>query len=218
VTSPVAEALQRELERFAVPWYRLWPGRRRGGHHGPAVPLRIFRDETDLAATSSLPNRITRALSRSTWFILMASRAAAQPKWVAEEVAWWLALRPEAETRVRLTLGDIVAEFAAPVRGIPKDRIVGNHVRDRRRTRRLILSAIALLTALALAATTAAVQATRQTRLAEQRQRQATSRQLAAEAEAIRDTDPRTALRLSRSHRSGGRHPGNCADETPDAA
>ena len=29
----IATALQRELERFAVPWYRMFPGARRTGTH-----------------------------------------------------------------------------------------------------------------------------------------------------------------------------------------
>jgi hypothetical protein len=56
----VAVALQRELERFAAPWYR--PRR-----------LRIFRDQSDLAASPHLWQTIEQALAASDWLILMGS-------------------------------------------------------------------------------------------------------------------------------------------------
>jgi hypothetical protein len=107
---PVAEALQRELRRFAVPWYR----------HRPAPPglrlprgqrpLRIFRDATNLSASPGLWADIERALASSEWFVLMASPAAADSPWVRQEVEWWLANRPGRPALIALTDGDLAWE------------------------------------------------------------------------------------------------------------
>src|SRR4051794_29317551 len=76
----LATALQRWLERFATPWYR------------PRT-LRIFRDYTSLSATFDLRKALEVALSRSSWFILLASPEAAHSRWVERELAWWRANR-----------------------------------------------------------------------------------------------------------------------------
>ena len=60
VDGRLAPALQRGLQRFAKPWYR-------------ARALRIFRDETSLAATPELWATIEEALDSSKNFILLAS-------------------------------------------------------------------------------------------------------------------------------------------------
>ena len=71
--------------------------------------------------------------------------------------------RSHGRTRRRvLATGDLVAEFAAPVLGVAKDELVGEHRKQRRRTRRTIQSVIPRLTALAVltsaAATVAVIQ------------------------------------------------------------
>jgi hypothetical protein len=76
----LAPFLQREVERFATPWYRL-------------RSCRVFRDNANLAANSALWGSIEEALAVSTWFILLASPEAAASPWVNKEVAWWLANR-----------------------------------------------------------------------------------------------------------------------------
>ena len=91
----LAPALQSGLERFAKPWYR-----RRA--------LRVFRDQTGLAVTPELWGSIRRALERSEYFVLLASPAAAESRWVQQEVEFWLQHRSVATLLVVLTDGDLV--------------------------------------------------------------------------------------------------------------
>jgi hypothetical protein len=82
----IADALQREMQRFGVPWYRhrpLPPGS--PAQVGSLRPLLVFRDITNLAATPGLWPDIERALGMSEWFILMASPAAARSPWVRKK-------------------------------------------------------------------------------------------------------------------------------------
>src|SRR3981189_1540482 len=73
----IASALQSAVQKLGKPWYR-----RRA--------LRIFRDNTSLAAAPQLLPTIERALGESRYFILLASPEAAASKWVNKEVAHWL--------------------------------------------------------------------------------------------------------------------------------
>jgi WD40 repeat protein len=73
----VARQLQAEVERFAKPWYR-------------ARGLRLFLDSNNLSANPSLWSSIEAALADSTWFVLVASPAAAGSDWVDREIRWWL--------------------------------------------------------------------------------------------------------------------------------
>ncbi|MFI7543444.1 TIR domain-containing protein [Actinoplanes sp. NPDC049599] len=238
----VAVALQRELERFAKPWYR---SRR----------LRIFRDETDLAASPHLWSVIEQALAASQWLILMASSDAARSPWVRREVAWWLANRsveriliavtggevawadddvdwdrtdalpqelagsfadeplwvdlrrlvpsPSANTDLGTAggrpvhLGDLVAEFAAPIHGRDKDSLVGEHVRQLRRTRRTVQSAVAALTVLLTVAVTAGIVAVGQRNDAVRQRDLANARRVAAQADALRERRPDLSLLLA---------------------
>src|ERR1700754_3512579 len=74
---PIAAALQSAVQKLGKPWYR-----RRA--------LRLFRDDTSLAAAPQLWPTIERALDGSRFFILLASPEAAASKWVNKEVAHWL--------------------------------------------------------------------------------------------------------------------------------
>jgi WD40 repeat protein len=87
-------AIQRGLRGFAKPWYRL-------------NALRVFRDQTSLAATPALWSRIETALAASRFFILLASPAAAQSHWVDREVAFWLAQQRRDNLLIALTEGEI---------------------------------------------------------------------------------------------------------------
>jgi WD40 repeat protein len=91
----LAPALQRGLHRFAKPWYR-----RRA--------LRVFRDETNLAADPGLWSSIEQALASSRFFILLASPDAAASKWVDKEVRWWRSHKPLANLLVVLTDGKLL--------------------------------------------------------------------------------------------------------------
>src|SRR5262245_7748322 len=77
----VAADLQSGLRRFARPWYR-------------ARAARVFRDDTNLAATPRLWPAIQAAMADSAWFVLLASPDAARSRWVRREIEWWLANRP----------------------------------------------------------------------------------------------------------------------------
>ncbi len=105
----LAPALQKGLQNFAKPWYRL-------------RSMRVFRDETGLAVTPELWTAIETALSRSRYFLLLASPTAAQSKWVAQEVQWWLTHRSAEQVLIILTDGDLAAidaAFAPPRRRQP---------------------------------------------------------------------------------------------------
>jgi WD40 repeat protein len=86
-------------------------------------------------------------------------------------------------------VGDLVADFAAPIMGRPKDELIGLHIRQHRRTRRLAGAVIAALSALLLVTSVAAVVAVRQRAAALTEARISLSRQLAATATTLRDTD-----------------------------
>ena len=91
----LAPALQAALQRFAKPWYRL-------------RALRVFRDKTSLAATPGLWGSIEQALSRSEFFLLLASPEAAASPWIAREVEWWLTNRNTATILIVLTSGEVI--------------------------------------------------------------------------------------------------------------
>src|SRR5271156_5014660 len=73
----IAARLQSVIQKLGKPWYR-----RRS--------LRLFRDDTSLAATPHMWPMIEKALGQSRHFILLASPEAATSKAVNKEVAFWL--------------------------------------------------------------------------------------------------------------------------------
>jgi WD40 repeat protein len=99
---------------------------------------------------------------------------------------------------------ECVADLAAPLQGKPKDELVGEDVRQRRRTLSLVRSAVALLLILAVVASTAAVIAVRRSNEARvqrdralEQARIATSRYLASLAVAKRQDQLDLSLLLS---------------------
>lgn len=96
VDGKLAPVFQRELERFAKPWYRV-------------RSARVFRDKASLTASPGLWSSIEDALSRSKWFILMASPESANSAWVDREVRWWLehAADPARHLLIAVTAGDL---------------------------------------------------------------------------------------------------------------
>ena len=92
--SALAAALQTGLHRLAKPWYAL-------------RALRVFRDETNLAANPNLWSSIEAALSHSRFLILMASPEAARSVWVAKELNWWLAHRDAKHLLIVLSGGEL---------------------------------------------------------------------------------------------------------------
>ncbi len=90
----LAPALQSALQRFGKPWCRL-------------RALRIFRDQTGLAATPELWGSIERALFDSEYLILLASPRAAASPWVQQEVEWWLRHKSADRLLLVLTEGEL---------------------------------------------------------------------------------------------------------------
>ncbi len=86
--------IQKTLQQFAKPWYKL-------------RMLSIYLDQTNLSATPELWPSIQSAISISEYFLLFASPAAAQSKWVKKEVSWWLENRPVNRLLFILTDGEI---------------------------------------------------------------------------------------------------------------
>ena len=77
---PVAAGIQKGLHRI---------GRRMGRLHA----LRVFRDATDLSASPNLWGKVTDAMDRARYLIVVLSPDAVASKWVNREVAHWLQRR-----------------------------------------------------------------------------------------------------------------------------
>ncbi|EXG82241.1 toll/interleukin-1 receptor domain-containing protein [Cryptosporangium arvum] len=118
--STTAEALQTDLQRFARPWWAL-------------RSLRVFRDQTDMAAGVELDDTAQAALSRSDWFLLLASPESANSRWVRHEVQWWLRNRDPSRLLVAWTSGTINwvgRDFAPSSTALPRD-LYGVFTRER---------------------------------------------------------------------------------------
>jgi WD40 repeat protein len=98
--SRLAPALQRGLQRLTRAWYQ-------------RQALRIFRDQTSLAANPDLYGTIERELRESRHFLLLASPAAAQSPWVRREVRYWQEQRERETLFIALTDGVICWDNAA---------------------------------------------------------------------------------------------------------
>ncbi|MCB1741008.1 MAG: TIR domain-containing protein, partial [Gammaproteobacteria bacterium] len=88
----LATRLQGALEQLARPWYR-----RRA--------IRVFRDQTELAAAPELWGSIRANLERSAFFILLACPASVRSRWVKREIGWWLRNRGPQSLIIVLTAG-----------------------------------------------------------------------------------------------------------------
>jgi hypothetical protein len=77
---PVAHGIQRGLHRI-------------GRRVGQLRALRVFRDSTDLTASPDLWGKVTEAMDRSRYMIVVLSPRAVASTWVSKEVAYWLAHR-----------------------------------------------------------------------------------------------------------------------------
>jgi WD40 repeat protein len=77
VSTPLAVALQRELERFAKRWNQV-------------RALRVFRDDSSMSASPSLWSSIEAALTTSKYFILIATPESAASEYVDQEARWWV--------------------------------------------------------------------------------------------------------------------------------
>ena len=88
------------MQKLGKPWYR-----RRA--------LRIFRDDTSLAATPELWPTIERALGESRYLVLLASPQFAASKWCGLEWRRWLDDQGPATILIALTEGELVVDEAA---------------------------------------------------------------------------------------------------------
>ena len=70
-----ALALEKALRRYAKPLFR--------------PPMRVFRDEGQIAAGQSLKETIKSALDQSEYLVYIATREAADSPYVSEELDIW---------------------------------------------------------------------------------------------------------------------------------
>ena len=92
---------------------------------------------------------------------------------------------------------DRIAAVAAPIRGLPKDTLVGEHLREHRRAMRLAKGAITVLTMLTALAVAASFIAIGQRNTAVSQSHIAQSEQLAAEASNLSGTNAPLSMLLS---------------------
>jgi hypothetical protein len=90
----LAPALQKGLQQFAKPWYRV-------------RALHIFRDDAALSANPQLWGSVRKALDSSQYLILLASPRAAQSDWVTREVEHWRDHKRPDRILIGLTDGEL---------------------------------------------------------------------------------------------------------------
>jgi WD40 repeat protein len=115
-----------------------------------------------------------------------------EPIWV--DLRWMAGLADVDQRDPRLT--DAAAQLLASLRGVPKDRVVGEHLHRRRQTRRLVTTVIATLVVLLTTALVSAVVAVDRRNAAIEQRYTATSRQLVAQSASIEDERPSLARQL----------------------
>ncbi|MCC6659331.1 MAG: toll/interleukin-1 receptor domain-containing protein [Phycisphaerales bacterium] len=76
-----AEWLQTVLERYRPP-----RSLRKSGTITAELPLRVFRDKTEMPAGGSLPDRLREALEKSRFLVVVCSPRAATPGWMDQEI------------------------------------------------------------------------------------------------------------------------------------
>ncbi|SEQ51247.1 WD40 repeat [Lentzea xinjiangensis] len=212
----LAPALQRGVQRFAKPWYR--PRASRvflDDATLPASPGLWTSIEEHLARSRWLVLMASPEAAASTWvnrelewwlehrsaqriLVVLTSGEYAQsvpprvrralgeePRWV--DLRWLRSAENVDESNPRLR--ECVADIASAVRGVPKDDLVGEHVRQHRRTMRLARGAVTALAVLAAAVLVAALIAVAQRDDAIAQARTATARGLASAAVANLRTD-----------------------------
>ena len=97
---PVALGIQRGLHRI---------GRRVGRLHA----LHVFLDSKDLSASPDLWGKVTEAMDRSRYLIVVLSPHAAASKWVNKEVAYWLQHRGPDHVLFVVASGRLIWDDAA---------------------------------------------------------------------------------------------------------
>ncbi len=115
-----------------------------------------------------------------------------EPRWV--DLRWLRDVDQVDQSNPRWR--ECVADVAAAVRGVAKDELVGEHIRQHRRTMRLARGGVTGLAVLLIAAVVAAVVALGQRNQAVAAQHTAIARGMVAQADGMRDRDPRGALQF----------------------
>lgn len=146
------------------------------------------KEDFDWSTTTALPTELRGAFRQEPLYVDL--------RWARN--ANHLAL---SDDRFLSAVGDV----AAPLHGRPKDELVGDDVRQHRRTRRIVLGVVALLTVLTAGAVTSAAVAVKQRNRAVERARIAVSRELAATSAAQLPLDPELSILLATEalHRAG---------------
>ena len=88
----LAPSLQRALERFAKPWYRVRESR-------------IFHDNSGLNVTEALWPRLHEIICESEHFLLLASPDSADKYWVQRELDHWLGHQGSPEKLIIIQTG-----------------------------------------------------------------------------------------------------------------
>ncbi|GAA1933940.1 TIR domain-containing protein [Streptantibioticus ferralitis] len=112
----------------------------------------------------------------------------------------WARSRPELSMR-DAEFRTAVAGLAAPLHGVDKDRLIGEDVRQHRRTRRHVRLAIAVLTTLTVTAASAAVVAVHQRDAARRQTALAEARQYVAQSRTVSDPYAAVAFALAAEQR-----------------
>jgi WD40 repeat protein len=115
-----------------------------------------------------------------------------EPRWIDLR---WVRSRDHVDQRDP-RFREAAADLASALRGMPKDSLIGDDVRLHRRNRRLAAGTIAVLTALALVVTALVGVVRSQEAQATGIRAARAAAGMVAEADAIRERDPRTALQL----------------------
>jgi WD40 repeat protein len=146
--------------------------------HKPSERMLLVQTDGELAWDHSAGDfdwKVCTALPRR-----LAGVFADEPLWL--DLRW-------TESQPRLDLGDprftdAVASIASPIRGIPKDHLIGEDIRQHRRLRRWRSAAIATLSVLLIGAIAAGEIARRQRNLALEREAEAVAERTRAERQA----------------------------------
>jgi WD40 repeat protein len=115
-----------------------------------------------------------------------------EPRWV--DLRWLHNVDQVDQSNPRLR--ECVADVAAAVREVPKDALVGEHIRQHRRTMRLARGGVTALVLLLIAAVGAALVAVNQRNQAREQRDTAIFNQITAEADRLRNTDVSLAAQL----------------------
>jgi TIR domain len=150
--------------------------------------IAVLDGHMDWDAGESGSSAVPPAALLGSW----GSAFADEPLWV--DLRWMAGLEDVDRRDPRLT--DAAAQLLASIQEVPKDRVVGEHLRRSRRTRQVVTTVIATLLVLLTTAIAATVVAVDRRNVAIEERFTATSRQLVAQSASIEDERPALARQL----------------------